>query len=796
LLQDLRKFEEAAALFKSLRAHDANDPIATEGLKRSLRLCHDTEGLVELLEELAREESNPTASATMNLERAALLEQTLGAFDEARDVLTALANTCEVPEMAVEANAQLEQLLNRCGDWEALRELLTKRLGVGNDNADLAHHEKLARLCRDRLDDPDGSIEHFEAAGKLAPERHAIWQSLSILYSDVDRNEDVLRVTECELALDLDAERETMLCTRATRLSAKLPGRTQGASKHYERLLAIDPGHAEATEFLLDFYERENQPEKMVALLRSRLDACLSQTESNTTDSSTGLSLRLRIAAIEADMLDNLEAAVSVLEPVALDARVDATVSRPLADLYLRLGRHEDFVALARRAADACDVTEERASWMLKVGDTLREDNQFSVAADAYHDVYEACPENLDAQSALRELYRKLGNVGPLAELLKLQSGRHSGDAAIPALLERATLLAGPLEQQEEALTAFEQILEAQPNHPQAFVFALHLTRDQARYDTTRVLLERGLANTNAPSTRASLLEQQANLTAGPFDDALTALDLYREASSINPSSASVRKNISTILAKLERWNELLDCLFLELQHTSPDAHRDIIERAINVATREISKDAALPWLDRLLALDPEDASVHAQVANIHREAGRHEARLRALEAQLAFVDNDRARHDLHREIANVLEGHLDSPARAAQTLYAALEIDLGTEPDKHEQVAQILADLDRLYAVLGRHADRVKVIEKRIHCPGTDATVKGSLHVEAATLWHKNLRAPERATQHLLQCIELLGVQSRNALPLICQLQETLKASGRLEGWARAVEAELVQLN
>ncbi|HIG72911.1 MAG TPA: tetratricopeptide repeat protein [Myxococcales bacterium] len=796
LLQELRQFEEAAALFKSLRAHDASDPTTTEGLKRSLRLCNDTEGLVELLEELAREEPDPTASATIELERAALLEQTLGAFDEARDVLTELANVCEVPEMAVEANAQLERLLNRCGDWEALRELLTKRLGVGNDNADLALHEKLARLCRDRLDDRDGSIEHFEAAGKLAPERHAIWQSLSILYSDVDRNEDVLRVTERELALDLDAERETMLCTRATRLSAELPGQTQGASKHYERLLAIDPGHAQATEFLLDFYERENQPEKMVVLLRRRLDACLSQTESNTIDSSTVLSLRLRIAAIEADTLDNLEAAVSVLEPVTLEVRVDATVSRPLADLYLRLGRREDFVALARRAADACDATEERASWMLEVGDTLREDNQLSVAADAYRDVYEACPENLDAQSALRELYRKLGTAGPLAELLELESGRHSGDAAIPALLERATLLAGPLEQHEEALTAFEQILEAQPNHPKAFVFALHLTRDQARYDATRVLLERGLANTNAPSTRALLLEQQANLTAGPLDDALTALGLYREASSINPSSASVRENISTILAKLERWNELLDCLFLELQHTTPDAHRDIIERAINIATREISKDAALPWLDRLLALDPEDASVHAQVANVHREAGRHNARLRALEAQLPFVDNDRARHDLHREIASVLEGHLDSPTRAAQTLYAALEIDLGAEPDKHEQVAQILADLDRLYAVLGRHADRVKVIEERIHCPGTDATVKGFLHVEAATLWHKNLRAPELATQHLLHCIELLGVQSSNALPLICQLQETLKASGRLEGWARAGEAELALLN
>ena len=796
LLRDLRRFEEAASLYRKLYAADHEDPVAREGLEQALRSGNDTEGLVELLEEIAGRETDASENAKIELERATLLEQTLGAFDEARDLLTRLANECQAEDMAAKADVQLEQLLNRCGDWDALRERLSLRLGKGDDAADLELHEELARLCRDRLADREGCIEHLEAAGKLAPERHAIWQNLSILYSDLDRHEDLLRVVEQELTLPLDVERETTLRARAARLSAELPGRASSCSGHYERLLELEPGHTEASEFLLDFYDREGNPERVVELLRDRLEAAVAANATNDLEGSSSLSLRLRIAAIESDSLENPEAAVAVLAPAIEEVGPVATVARPLADLYLRIGLREDFVALARRAASQSDAPLERANWMLEVGDTLREDSKPELAVDAYREVLDVCPDNLDAQSALRELYRELERAAPLGDLLRLECDRRSGEAAVPVLLELACLLADPLAQQVEALATFDQILAIDPDHPQAYVSALDLTRKLDRHAQTRALLDRGLANTETSAARAALLGQLADLTAGPLDDAETALGFYREAFALDPSLSGAREQAVSILTRLNRWDEVLDCLFLEFQQTSAEGQAAIIERAIDIAMRDVSRDAALPWLDRLLALRPDDASVHARIAEIHRQAGRPEALLSTLESQLQLLSDANERHKLHCDIAGVLERDLSSPSRAALALEAAHAIDSGNGPEAEAKRTNLLADLDRIYEGLGRHADRVRVIEERIACPGTDANALASLHENAASLLHTRLCSSESATRHFLYSIERVGAQSDAALPLLRQLQETLKSTSRLEAWARAAEAELALLN
>ena len=45
-------------------------------------------------------------------------------------------------------------------------------------------------MCRDRLSDRAGAIEHLEAVGALAPERAPTWQALALLYEAEDRGDD------------------------------------------------------------------------------------------------------------------------------------------------------------------------------------------------------------------------------------------------------------------------------------------------------------------------------------------------------------------------------------------------------------------------------------------------------------------------------------------------------------------------------------------------------------------------------------------------------------------------------
>ncbi len=292
-LEDLGQFDLAAEIYRALHERDDQDECALEGLERALRLGNNTDGLVDLLQELAVRANNPQERAEFQLERATLLEEPLGAFDEASELLANLAGQSELGALAVRAGERLERLLERSGEWEALRERLEGRLGDGDDAARLALHEELAHLCRDRLNDREGCVAHFEAAGELAPDRETIWHTLSLLYSELDRPADQLRAIEHELELKLDRERETMLHALAARLAADLPGAGDRCSQHYERLLEFEPGHAEASEYLISHYEKEDQPADIVRLLSTRLETALAGPDDEPARTSTVLSLRL-----------------------------------------------------------------------------------------------------------------------------------------------------------------------------------------------------------------------------------------------------------------------------------------------------------------------------------------------------------------------------------------------------------------------------------------------------------------------------------------------------------------------
>ncbi|MCP5043751.1 MAG: tetratricopeptide repeat protein, partial [bacterium] len=776
--------EEAAAIFVQLRTKNPDDTRALEGLERALRLGNDADGLVDLLADLASRADDPSRCAEYEMERATLLEDSLGAFDEAREVLAKLAARDDAREIAARAGERLEQLFTRSGEWAALRERLESRIGAGTEAEDLELYEELARLCRDRLSDRNACIEYLEKAGRIAPDRATIWHSLSLLYSELDRPHELLRVIEHELTLDLDDERETMLCARAARLAADIPHARARCGEHYERLLELEPGHAEASEFLLDHYEREDRPADMARLLNARLDAVVTQPDSSPTKKSSVVSLRLRIAALHSGRLDDHEAAVLTLEPAIEEVGPRPEVARPLADLYRRLTRDEDLIALCERAADACGVPEERATWLLEVGDTLCKQDESERAVAAYRGVLDARPNDRDAQSALRELYRELGDAESLVELLVVEAGRHRAADTIPIHVELARLFEFPLDRPEAALEHFTIVLSEDPRHTEAYLHCVELTRRLEHFDRTRELLEDGLAGAETPGDRAALLEQIGHLEAGPLDDPSAALIRYREAQHLDHSRTSVRPRMLEILTSLSRWSELLDCLFIEAQQQTGDERCATLERAVEIAARELSSDAALPWLERLHAERPEDADVLSRIADVHRQAGRPEALLRTLEAQLALRADPGARHTLHCDIAGILERDLASLGRAALALEAAHEI--------RADDSEMLADLDRLYDALGRHAERTQIIEERIVCEGTPASQLPTLHRGAARLWQEQLSSPETATRHLLHSIALSAPDAPDLIDLLGQLQHCLRASGRLDGWARAAEREL----
>ncbi len=785
LLDQLGQLEEAAQIFRTLRTRHPECDEATVLLEQALRMGNDAGGLVVLLESKARDESDPIARAEIEFERASLLDESLGEREAAQAVYIELADQAEVPELAFKAEARLEQLLERRGDWATLRTRLERHLGESTEDADFMLHERLTALCRDRLDDVDAAAEHLEAMGRLRPEATETWRLLAQLYEDQGRTTDVLRVMESEIEQVESPERELVLRGRAADLIEQLDDDAEGdprdrVADHWRRVLEIEPGHSRAAEYLVAHAEADGDADRMIELLRDRLERLDVET-----DAAARRSVRLRLAETLSGHLDDAEAAIDALTPGLEEPGDLVEIAVPLSTLYEQVGRAEEAAALCGQMADGVEANEERLQWRVREAELLEEAGSRHHAMRAYRQVLELAPTDRAARGALADLYRDLEEHESLAELLMVDLDTASVESQVPIRAELASVLARAGLRLEDALEHVKWVLDVEPDHEDALQVAVDLAERLDRHEDLAAILEARLTVERDPQLRASLLERRGDLLAGSLGMLDEAAAAYREALALAPDRSHARASMRGCLEQLGRWSAVLDCLHMEAGVLEGEARCDVLEHAITIAVEHLSTDAALPWLERLRVEKPEDPQIVSRIAELHGQGGRPEARLRALEAEIELSPEPARRRDLWMECARILERDLHAPGRAI----AAYESARSCAPRDRS----VLHELDRLYDMLGMPHERIQIIETLLLDAPQDDVER--LHQAAAELQVSVFGDPHRAVPHQLHLVELAGDDETERLERLRSLGASLRASGAVDAWSRCAIEELSRI-
>jgi lipopolysaccharide biosynthesis regulator YciM len=779
LLDRLERPDAAIPLFDAVREALPDDARARTGLERALRRTGSASRLSELLAENARRERDAGRRSELELERARLLEEQLRALPEARAVLSELADGSG--PVADEAEGRLLSLLERERDFPALAATLESRLGRGSPAHDAELRRRLAFVCRDRLHDSEAAAAHLEAAASLEPGRADVLQGLALLYQELDRPDDLARALEAELAADPEPGRARLLHHRLAELAVGRLADPERAERHWKALLALDPSSVPAVEYLVRRFESEERHADLAEVLRGRLAAL-------GDDPPAATSLRLRIAGLEAGPLADPESALVTLAPAAQDEATLPVVAEPLADLYLRLGRHEELVALARRAAAASALPAERAAWRLRIADALRSAGDRAGAAEAVRQALADRPDDASAQSLLRDLYRQLGEAAPLALLLEAQLARAVGAAEVPLRLELATLLDGPLARPAGALPHLHRVLEIAPGHAEALARALALAEQLGAPAELEVLLAEATRRAPTAAERAALRTRRGRLLAGPLARPEEAIACFEEALHEDPRAGAALAALREALAARGDFRGVLDCDERRLARLGLDAGARriaLLRDAARLAAERIGGEAALPWLERLRHALPEDVAVLEQLSALHRAAGRHGPLRETLEARLALGATGRARAALQLERADLLDRQLGAPGRAAEALEDALAAAPG-------EVA-VLAALDALYAREGRARERLRVLETRIALAG--AGERAHLHRVAAQL-ARSLGRGEDAARHLEAALAEPGSTPIERIEGLRELAGVWRALGRSDREVEVGERELALLD
>jgi tetratricopeptide (TPR) repeat protein len=783
-LDALGHCEEAAEIFAALHERHPDDERVLDDLERALRVGDDARGLCDLLERRANWTEDAERAVAIQFERAALLEESLAEPLAACELYETIAREHPGTDHARRAHERLEAVLEAKGEWARLRELLEARLDESSVDDEPALRERIALLCRERLQDVAGCADHYEAIARLTPAAVHVWQELQAIYAhQLDRPSDWLRVVEAELAIEPAPDREFSLRVGAARLCLDDERRPEDheaseAYDHYERVLALEPQHAEAAEVLASYYAGADRPADAARVLEARLTSLADTQDAARAD------LHLRLGRLYLDALEAPDRAREHFEAARSGMGTPDALAEPLARLHEQAGDDEALAGLCRAVLEAPDADAIHAlPWRVRLGKAEHGLGQLEAAAVAYRAALVDSPDDREIEDALIEIYRESEETEPLIDLLEKRLPYAPSEEAIALRLELAELQDASCGEPGEALAQLECVLEIHPQHRDALDRAMAIAERLGDSERQLCLMDRGLELALSKSERAELLERRGHLIEEALGDPERALPSFREALALDRERGSVRMALRRLLEDLERWPAVLDCLFLEASASEASRRIEVLEEACEIAWEHVGPDAALPWLTRLRAERPEDPDLVARMGEAHRRAGRFEATLRALDQEISLRSSDStACCKLHLRRAQLLEHDLHVPGRAILAYQQALELD----PAQQEA----LCELDRLYESMDRPFERAAILETR--CKELDEEAGFEMRQTLAGLYCGPLSRPELAVPHLLRNVAAKRGEPGEEIGPLGALDAALRSSGRFDAWARVAEREL----
>jgi tetratricopeptide (TPR) repeat protein len=470
----------------------------------------DVAALVRILRMQARwaESAEPRKAILFRI--AGLEERSLGDTDASVATLRAVL---EIDPQDREAIDGLERIFEAGAQHRQRVEILRKRIDLANDPAarqDL--WRRVASLLERDVGDVDEAIAACVSILDENPEDASALETLGRLYDRQGRHHDRLGILERRLALTKRtgdvAPRIEILRQIADLLEGPL-GDPADALERWREILPLAPSDPDALAALERFlqpgvdaglrlaaaqaleplYERAGRFAELAAVIQVYVEA--------QSDPHARLTELVRLAGLQEQKLRDPEAAFATTALAIRDALAEPGLGL-LLDSYERLAgaaRLGEVAALYREMSP--DVLDEGIKLRLErfVAETARRQGDAVVAGEYYRRVLDRVPEDDISLAALEQIYRDGNDAEALYEILarRAERAQASGDAGAEQRLrlQIGQLAEQPLGHIDEAITAYERVLEIAPRAKDALDALDRLYTQAERWgDLTRFLAE------------------------------------------------------------------------------------------------------------------------------------------------------------------------------------------------------------------------------------------------------------------------------------------------------------------
>jgi tetratricopeptide (TPR) repeat protein len=680
----------AFATWRRALHEDPSDFDARMELERLAGALQRWADLVAVLEEESAATGDPTVGGELAV-RAAELSR-----DRLEDDPRAVANYRRGLDIAGDTDEvlqALDELYARNSQWAELLEVLDRRVAIAAPEALDGLEVRVAALREKQFDDAAGALSAYRnvldrtptAAEALAGVERLLLKpsvrpdALEVLEAAYQRNDDVqrqawlleLRVGDADLGAD-----KVRLLGDLARLREDRLGDVVGALDAQVRAFGIDPRDEQTLSELERLAPAAGSWERLRGVVESALSA-------HTLEPMDVAALNLRAARWYLDHLEDAAAGEARLL-ATLDADPESLDALELLEGVRRApGRTVDLVATLRRRAEL-ELDVDARKRMLREAATLAETtlgdlDEAAAVVTALLDIDDADTDALDALARLRKAQ---GRHAEVAELLGRRA-RIADDPVQAVALRRevAELYAGPLNDVDQAVMAWRDLLDFEPNDLAARQSLEALLARAERWRDLDDALRGRLDAALSAEERASVRLELARLHETRFADLGAAADFLRDVLDESPTHVQAGNELERIYAAERRWSDLGE--LLERRADDYASAGDIVNeltilvRIGELSERELGDTArAVELYERVLARDPDHVGALRALARLAEGDARWDRAIEMLGRALSLAPSGAEGAALALHLARLQAdrgGDLDA---AKGTLFRALELD------------------------------------------------------------------------------------------------------------------------
>jgi tetratricopeptide (TPR) repeat protein len=507
-----------------------------------------------------------------------------------------------------------------------------------------------------------------EEMERLASSFDGGWEDLANTYADVMSVDGTPPNVQAEIGRHLARVFEQELAD------------VEKAEEAYRYVLTVVPGEQSALENLDRIYLSLEQWPELAGVLEQR-----AQTAEDQHDK---VELYCRLGRVYEEHLAQSGAAIRAYRLVFDELEPqNAEVSNALVRIYEKRQEWRELEEVYKRqlqgALGDVEQAEIRAKLARLASDYLGRDED---AIDGWKRVLDLRGEDPEALDALAKLYEKHERWAELSDLLeRLYEVALDDDARVNALSRRARLFTEPLGRHEEALEAWQRVLEIDFSNVIALRSIAKLRRDKSEHQDLVLALHQIVDRVSDRLDSVELREvhrEVARLYANVLNQPEDAVESWKQLLGVDAGDLEAMAELEKIYRSDERWPEVVGVKQQRAAALSdPDAKiTELLEAAAIWRDQVKEYDNAVDVLNGVLAVDPAHQFAFQELEKLHTRAERWEPLVELYLGRLEATTEARDKSDLLRRIARVFEKHLADENQAFDALVSAFAEDYGDD--------------------------------------------------------------------------------------------------------------------